>query len=115
MQKSVEIIEFEHAKTGSRWSYVGDAADRVRRDWVRGISTTQGCYGTIASADRSTKDAHIIAARDLSGLFGREAAAQHRRDEMHPLRVVLQTAGGDPLPENQKARCGTRAGAWSRL
>jgi hypothetical protein len=31
MQKSVEIIEFEHAKTGSRWSYVGDAADRVFR------------------------------------------------------------------------------------
>jgi hypothetical protein len=28
LQKSVEIIEFEHAKTGSRWSYMGDAADR---------------------------------------------------------------------------------------
>src|ERR1035438_8852257 len=49
------------------------------------------------SADRSTKDAHIIAARDLSGLFGREAYAQHRRNEMYPLRVVLQTAGVDLL------------------
>src|SRR5436190_24128463 len=49
------------------------------------------------SADRSTKDAHIIAPRDLSGVFWREAAAQHRRDQLHPLRVVLQTAGSDLL------------------
>src|SRR5437773_5850893 len=49
------------------------------------------------SADRSTKDAHIIATRNLPGVFWREAAAQHRRDELHPLRVVLQTAGSDLL------------------
>src|SRR3954465_14110821 len=54
-------------------------------------------YPVARSADRSTKDAHIIAPRDLSGVFWREAAAQHRRDELHPLRVVLQTAGSDLL------------------
>src|SRR6266550_51609 len=54
-------------------------------------------YRVARSADRGTKDAHIIAPRDLSGVFWREAAAQHRRDELHPLRVVLQTAGSDLL------------------
>ena len=37
MQKSVEIIEFGHAKTGSRWSYLGNAADWVRGDWFCGL------------------------------------------------------------------------------
>src|SRR5713226_2049897 len=49
------------------------------------------------SADRSTKDPHIVAACNLACLFGCEAAAQHRRDELHPLRVVLQAAWGDLL------------------
>ncbi len=49
------------------------------------------------SADRSTKDPHIVAACNLSGLFGCEAAAQHRRDELHPLRVILHAAGEDLL------------------
>src|SRR6266478_7866231 len=40
------------------------------------------------SADHRAKDAQIVAACDLSGLLGGEAAAQHRRDEVHPLRVV---------------------------
>src|ERR1700730_11734587 len=44
--------------------------------------------GTLNSADHVAKDAHIIATRDLSGIFGSEAAAQHRRDEAPPLRVV---------------------------
>jgi hypothetical protein len=51
----------------------------------------------LESADRSTKDAHIIASRDLSGLFGREATSQHRCDEVYPLRVVLETGGADLL------------------
>src|SRR5213076_2542311 len=33
----------------------------------------------------------------LPGIFWREAAAEHRRDQLHPLRVVLQTAGSDLL------------------
>src|SRR6267154_4754201 len=45
------------------------------------------------SADHGAKDAHIVAACDLSGLLGGEAAAQHRRDEVHPLRVVWQAPG----------------------
>ena len=45
MQKSVEIIEFGHAKTGSRWSYMGDAADRVRVDWVCSLSEIKNRYG----------------------------------------------------------------------
>jgi hypothetical protein len=49
------------------------------------------------SADRSTKDPHIVAACNLSGLFRCEAAAQHRRDELHPLRVILHAARGDLL------------------
>src|SRR5262245_6576430 len=40
------------------------------------------------SANRSAEDAHIIAAGDLAGLLRGEAAAQHRRDEMHPLGVI---------------------------
>src|SRR2546430_10808116 len=56
-----------------------------------------GGYRVARSADRSTKVAHIVAPSDLSGIFWREAAAQHRRDELHPLRVVLQTAGSDLL------------------
>src|SRR5438874_11575576 len=54
-------------------------------------------YRVAWSARCSTKEAHIIATRDLSGVFWREAAAQHRHDELHPLRVVLQTAGSDLL------------------
>ena len=42
-----------------------------------------------ASADRSTKDAQVVAAGDLARLLGAEAAAQHRRDEMHPPRIIL--------------------------
>ena len=49
------------------------------------------------SADRSTKNAHIISAGDFSSLFGREATSQHRCDEMNPLRVVLEAPGSDLL------------------
>src|SRR6478735_9040629 len=41
-----------------------------------------------ASAHHSAKDTHIVATCDLSGLLGDEAAAQHRRDEVRPLRLV---------------------------
>src|SRR5258708_34935959 len=49
------------------------------------------------SPDRGAEDPHVVAARDLSGLLGGEAAAQHRRDELDPLRIVLDTAGGSLL------------------
>jgi hypothetical protein len=39
-------------------------------------------------ADDSAKDAHIVAAGDLSGLLWAKATAQHRRNEMHPLGVI---------------------------
>src|SRR5689334_5780477 len=41
------------------------------------------------SADRFAENAHVIAAGDFPGLLGGEAATQHRRDEMHPARVIL--------------------------
>src|SRR5258708_26529849 len=44
------------------------------------------------SADRRAKDPHVVTAGDLAGIFGREAAAQHRGDEVHPLRIVLHAA-----------------------
>src|ERR1700741_4349556 len=50
-----------------------------------------------ASVHRSTKDAHVVAAGDLSGLLRCEAATQHRRDEMHPLLVVLHATRRDML------------------
>src|SRR5579883_1038335 len=46
----------------------------------------------LESADCGAEDAHIIAAGNLAGLFGREAALQHRRDELHPLGVILEDA-----------------------
>src|SRR6516165_5094863 len=42
------------------------------------------------SADRSTEYAQVVAAGDLARLVGGEAAAQHRRDEVHPPRVILK-------------------------
>jgi len=53
--------------------------------------------GRRTSADRSTKDAHVVAAGDLPGFFGGEAAAQHCRDEMHPPRVILDATPGIKL------------------
>src|SRR5207248_4350886 len=50
-----------------------------------------------ASADRSAEDAHVVAAGDLAGLLGREAAAQHCRDEVHPLSVVPYASRRDML------------------
>jgi len=47
--------------------------------------TARGHALHATSADSSTKDTHIIAASNLACLFGREAAAQHRGDQMHPL------------------------------
>src|SRR6266850_2282906 len=41
-----------------------------------------------ASSDHIAEYAHVVATCDLSGLLGSEAAAQHRRDEVPPLRVV---------------------------
>jgi hypothetical protein len=83
-------------------------AARVRGSPVRGtrqggatlaprFSGVRESQINLRSTDGSTKDAHIIASRDLSGLFGREATSQHRCDEMHPLRVVLETGGTDLL------------------
>src|SRR4029077_10014482 len=42
-----------------------------------------------ALADRSTKDAQVVAAGDLARLLGAEAAAAHRRDELHRSRIIL--------------------------
>src|SRR5882762_8201066 len=64
-------------------------ADFVR--WVVAV------WGRRASADGSAKDAQVIAAGDLSRLLGGKAAAQHRRDEVHPLAVVRHAARGDML------------------
>src|SRR5712691_292668 len=50
-----------------------------------------------ASADGDAKDARIVAAGNLSGLLGGEAAAQHCRNEVHPLRVVLHGSRRDML------------------
>jgi hypothetical protein len=36
--------------------------------------------GVKRSARRGVEDAHVVAAGDLAGLFGGEAAAQHRGD-----------------------------------
>src|SRR6267378_2833923 len=41
-----------------------------------------------ASSDHIAEYAHVVATCDLSGLLGSEAAAQHRRDKVHPMRVV---------------------------
>src|ERR1700720_1487447 len=49
------------------------------------------------SADRSTKDSHVVSTCNFSGVLRREAAAQHRGNELHPLRVVLHDSGGDLL------------------
>ena len=46
-------------------------------------------FQAFASANRRMKDPHIIAACNLAGFSRCEAAAQHCRDELHPLRVVL--------------------------
>src|SRR5580693_6669193 len=48
--------------------------------------------GRKESADRGAKDAHTVPAGDLSGFLGREPPAHHRRNEMHPLRVVRQAS-----------------------
>src|SRR5262245_17001202 len=50
-----------------------------------------------ASADCSAENAHVVAAGDLAGLFGSEAAAQHCRDEVDPLGVVLHASRRDML------------------
>jgi hypothetical protein len=41
------------------------------------------------SADYSAKYPDIVAAGDLPDLFGTEAATEHRRDKLDPLRIVL--------------------------
>jgi len=48
-------------------------------------------------ADRRAKDAHVVAAGNLPRFLGGEAAAQHRSDEMHPSRVVLDATPGVEL------------------
>src|SRR5689334_11813620 len=65
----------------------------LARDSEMGASAGQA----LRSADRRMKDPHIVAACNFARLFGCEAATQHRRDELHPLRVVLHTARGDLL------------------
>ena len=61
----------------------------------RSVSRFSGDAARQASADGRAKDPHIIAAGDLSRVLGGEAAAQHCRDKVHPLRVVRHAAGRD--------------------
>src|SRR6516164_3857453 len=63
----------------------------------RPVGILRGSLWSEASADHSAKDTHIVATRDLSGLLGSKAAAQHRRDEVHPLGVVRQASRRDML------------------
>ena len=44
-------------------------------------------------ADSSAKDSHVITAGNLSRLVAGETAAQHCRNEVHPLCVVLHGSG----------------------
>jgi hypothetical protein len=62
MQKSVEIIEFEHAKTGSRSSYLGGAASRLRRHRLHGLSP---------QVKASIDDRLIYGRLDWKAAFGR--------------------------------------------
>src|SRR5947209_16323303 len=48
------------------------------------------CLSWRPSADRSAVDAQVVAAGDLARFLGGEAAAQHRGDEVHPSRVILE-------------------------
>src|SRR5580700_11492636 len=54
------------------------------------------CIGGLSrrrrSADRGAKDAQIVAAGDLAGVFSGEAAAQHGRDQVNPASIVLDAA-----------------------
>src|SRR5262249_44716326 len=50
--------------------------------------------GVLRLADRGAEDPHVVAAYNLPGIIGSEAAAQHCADELHPLCVILHTPGG---------------------
>src|SRR5437762_12744011 len=43
----------------------------------------------VRSTDHDTKNAQVIAAGDLTRLLRGKTAMQHRRDQVHPARVVL--------------------------
>src|SRR6516162_6725729 len=49
------------------------------------------------SADRGAEDAHVVAAGNLACFVPSEAAAHHRRNQVHPLRVVVHASWRDVL------------------
>ena len=76
---------------------------RMRRSpaWISPLTRTKSARRVTRSGicltHCNTKDAHVVAAGDHAGLFRSEAAAQHRGDQVYPLRVVLQAARPDLL------------------
>src|SRR5215472_6217864 len=61
------------------------------------MDRTRRLRSPLLSANRGPKDAHVVAAGNLTDLLGGEAAAQHRRDEVHPLRVIRDASRRDML------------------
>jgi hypothetical protein len=74
-----------------------DAGSGTRDDRFAGdvFHRKAPCLSWRPSADRSAEDAQVVVAGDLARLLWGEAAAQHRRDEVHPF-AHQAPAGRDP-------------------